>query len=113
VCIAPLTHAMIVVRGLIFQPCAFIASTSGLYLASFVCIVGSTNVSCVKVNSIICMVRSGVGIKGSFCSYVAPCMCTMSGRSFARHSYHVLYILEECLLYASNFIKGKPNDHSM
>ena len=30
----------------------------------------SINLLCVKVNSIICMVKSGVGIMGSFCSYV-------------------------------------------
>ena len=90
VCIAPLTPAVMVIRGLVFQPCAFIASISGLYLVSFVCMACSINLSCVKVNSMICMVRSGVGIRGPFCSYVAPCMYTMSGCSFARHSHRVL-----------------------
>ena len=34
---APLTLVVITMRGLIFQPCALIASTNGLYLSSFVC----------------------------------------------------------------------------
>ena len=34
----------------------------------FVCMPCSMNLSCVKVNS---MIRSDVGIRGSFCSYVA------------------------------------------
>ena len=29
VCIAPLTHAAIVLRGLVFQPCAFVVFISG------------------------------------------------------------------------------------
>ena len=89
-CIAALTHVVIFIRGLAFQVCAFIASIGGLYLVSFICMAYSTNMSFVKVNSRISMVRFGVGIMGSFCSYVAPCMYTMSGRSFARHSHHVL-----------------------
>jgi hypothetical protein len=35
---APLTHPVISMRGLIFQPCALIASTNGLHLSSFVCL---------------------------------------------------------------------------
>ena len=50
----------------------------------------SINLSCVKVNSMLCMVRFGVGIRGSFCLYVAPCMYTTLGCSFARHSHCVL-----------------------
>jgi hypothetical protein len=46
--------------------------------------------SCVKVNCMISMVRSGAAIMGSFCSYAAPCMYTISGHSFARHSHCVL-----------------------
>ena len=34
----------------------------------------SRNLSCVKVNSMIWMVRSGVGINGPFCSYATPWM---------------------------------------
>jgi hypothetical protein len=46
--------------------------------------------SCVKVNSMSCMVRFDVRIRGSFCLYVALCMYTTSGHSFARHSHRVL-----------------------
>ena len=90
VCIAPHTPRVIVIRGFVFQPCAFIESISRLYLVSFVCMACLMNPSRVKVNSMICMVRSGVGIRGLFCLYVAPCMYIMSGRSFARHSHRVL-----------------------
>ena len=38
---APLTLAVITMRGLIFQPCALIAATNGLYLSSFVCMAWS------------------------------------------------------------------------
>jgi len=61
--------AMITMRGLIFQPCALNASTNGLYLFSFVCMAWSRNLSCVKMNSMIWMNRSGVGISGPICSY--------------------------------------------
>ena len=71
---APLTPAVITMRGLIFQPCALIAFTNGLYLSSFACMAWSRNLSCTKVNSIIWMVRSGVGISGPFCSCATPCM---------------------------------------
>ena len=71
---APLTHAVINMRGLIFHPCALIVSNNGLYLSSFVCLSLSRNLSYVKVNSMIRMVRSGVGISEPFCSYAAPCI---------------------------------------
>ena len=71
---ASLTCVVITMRGLIFEPCALIASINGLYLSSFVCMAWSKNLSCVKVNSIIWMVRSGIGISGPFCSYATPCM---------------------------------------
>ena len=50
----------------------------------------SLNLSCVKANSMIYMVRSGVGIRGLVYSYVAPCMYIGSGHNFARHSHRVL-----------------------
>ena len=52
-------------RGLIFQFCALVVSTSGLYLFSF-------------------------GISGPVCSHATPCMYTISGLSFARHSHRVV-----------------------
>ena len=87
---APLTLAVITMRGLIFQSCALIASTNGLHLSSFVCMSWSRNLSCIKVDSIIWMVRSGVGISGPFCSYAAPRVKMIPGLSFARHSHHVV-----------------------
>ena len=45
----PLTPMVIIMRGLIFQPCALIAFTNGLDLSSFVCMAWSRNLSCVKV----------------------------------------------------------------
>ena len=72
---APLTFVVISMRGLIFEPCALIASTNGLYLSSFVCMAWSRNPSCIKENSMIFwMVRSNVGISEPFCSYAMPCM---------------------------------------
>ena len=61
-------------RGLLFQSCALIASTNGLYLFSFVCMPWSRNLSSAKVNSMIWMVRSGGGVSGPFWSCATPCM---------------------------------------
>ena len=61
-------------EGLVFQPCALIASTNGLYLSSFLCMAWSRNLSCVKLDSMIWMLRLGVGTSGPFCSYATPCM---------------------------------------
>ena len=47
VCIAPLTPTVIIIRGLDFKPCAFIAFISGLYLVFLVCMACSINMSCV------------------------------------------------------------------
>ena len=71
---APLTFAVITMRGLLFEPCALIVSTNMLYLSFFVCMASSRNLSCVQVNSMVWMVRYGVGISGLFCSYAMPCM---------------------------------------
>jgi hypothetical protein len=73
-----IAYLMKVIKGLIFKPCAFLASITKLYMVSFVCMACLMNVSCVKVNTMICMVRSGVGIMGSYCLYDASCMYTMS-----------------------------------
>ena len=50
----------------------------------------SRNLSCIKVISIIWMIRSGVGISGPFCSYATPCMWMISGLRFARHWHRVV-----------------------
>jgi hypothetical protein len=71
---APVSPAVITTRGLIFQPCALIASTNGLYLPFFF-LYGLIKESIMrKSDSIIWMVRSGVGISGPFCSYATPCV---------------------------------------
>ena len=64
VCMAPHTRAVITMMAMTFQFCALIASISGLYLSSFICLGWSRNLSCAKVISMIWMIRSGVGISG-------------------------------------------------
>ena len=61
---APYTRAVITMMGMTFQFCAHIASNNGLYLSSFACMAWSMNLSCVKVISMIWMIRSSVGISG-------------------------------------------------
>lgn len=46
-----------------------------IYLVWIAC---SMNLSCVNVNSIICMVRLGVGRNGPYCFFVALWMYTIS-----------------------------------
>ena len=70
---APLTLAVLTMTGLMFRPCALIASTNGLHLSSFVCMAWSRNISCVKVKSMISMLRSSVSISGPICSYAPLC----------------------------------------
>ena len=65
-------------RGLTLQPCARILFIDGLYLSPFICMAWSSNLSSVKVNSLVWMVRSGVGIIGPFCSYMTPVYNTWS-----------------------------------
>ena len=81
----PRTPAVMVMRGLTCQPCILIAAMRGLYLSCFVLMAWSVYLSCVNVNSIICMVRLGAGMNGPDCSCVTPCIYRMSGRSLARH----------------------------
>ena len=55
-CIAPITPADMIMRGMSFQPWALSASIRGLMnLYSFVCMAWLTSISCVKVNSMIWM----------------------------------------------------------
>jgi hypothetical protein len=42
------------------------------YLYSLVCMAWLRNLSRVKVNLKFCIVKFGLGIRGPFCSYVAP-----------------------------------------
>ena len=81
--------AVITMMGLIFQPCALIVSINKLSSSS-VCMASSRNLSSVKVNSMIWMVRSDVGISEPFCSYATAYMYTIFSFSFARHSHHVV-----------------------
>ena len=69
-----LTHVVITMRGQIFQPCALIAFINGLYSSSFVCLAWTKNLSCIKVNSMIWMVRTSACMNVPFCSYATPCM---------------------------------------
>ena len=66
VCIALLTPMMIVTRGWTFHPCALKVPINELCLSSFVCMAWSRNMPCVKVNAMIWIIRSNVGIRGHF-----------------------------------------------
>lgn len=63
-------------------------SVSGLCLVSFVFMTCLISLSCVKVNSMICMVRFGLGIRGRFIPMMLH-VCIQC-RSFARYSHHLL-----------------------
>jgi hypothetical protein len=61
-----------------------------LYLSLLVSMARAVNLLCVNVNSIIWMVRWGIGICGPCYSYGAPWMYMMSGLSLARHVHLVV-----------------------
>ena len=112
VCIAHVTPAIMVMRGLTFQPWALIAFIRRLYLSSFVWLAWLMNLSCVKVNSMIWISRYYVRIRGPFCSNGAVCIYTMSSsnlwgihilwccmcNSISRVSWYCLVGLLCCLL---------------
>ena len=83
VCRAPLTLAVITMRGLTFHPCAIFAFINELYLLR--------NPSCVKVNSMIWMVKPCVFVIIAFGSYVASFMYNLiPNLSAARGSHRVV-----------------------
>lgn len=86
--IPTMTPAVRVIKGPTFQPHVLVASINGLCLFAFVCMAQwLRKLSCVKVNSMVWMVRSGVGINGLHWLYAVPYMYTTSGLNCARHSH--------------------------
>ena len=70
-CMAPPTPVVMTSRRLIFQPFALIAIMSGLYLLVLVLMAWLMFLSCVYLNSIVCICSSGLGSSGPLCSSVA------------------------------------------
>ena len=82
-CMAPLTLAVIVMRGFVFHPLVGMALISGSYLACFWVIACSGNLSWQYVNSINCIVCECEGVMGVDMWFGAPSMHRMSGLSLA------------------------------
>ena len=64
-CMAPLTHAVIVIRGLVLHPLFWMVLFNGLYLVCFCVMACSGNLSRQYVNSMNCTVWLGDGAMGS------------------------------------------------
>ena len=84
-CMAPLTPAVMVMRGLVFQPLFWMMLFSGSYLACLCVMACSGNLSWQYVNSMNWIVCSGEGDIGGCICFGAPSMHRMSGLSLARH----------------------------
>ena len=80
-CMAPLTPAVIVMRGFVFHPLVLIVLISGSYLACFCAMACSRNLSWQYVNSMNCIVCEGA--MGVDVWFGAPSMHRMSGLSLA------------------------------
>jgi hypothetical protein len=63
-CVVALAPAMIIIRGLTFHPLATILSINGMYLLFFASSVYGENLSLQYVNSMNCMVRLGLCLRG-------------------------------------------------
>ena len=88
-CIAPLTPAVMVIRGLTFHPMFCMVLISGLYLVCFWVRAPSGNLSWQYVNSINWIVWLGEGRMGVGDWFWAPIMHSMSGFSWAGHWHFV------------------------
>ena len=82
---APLTHVVMVMRGLVFHPLFCIALISGSYLLCFCVMACYGNMSWQYVNSMSWTVTSGVGVIGVCVWFGAPIMHRMSGLRLAWH----------------------------
>lgn len=71
-CRAPLTLAILIIRGLICLPCVLIAYINGLFLPYLVLVACWMDLLCVNMNLIICMLRLGFKVIGPVCSNCAP-----------------------------------------
>ena len=81
-CMAPLTPAVIVMRGFVFHPLVLIALISGSYLARFCAMACSGNLSWQYVNSMYVLCVSVRVLWVDVC-FGAPSMHRMSGLSLA------------------------------
>ena len=84
-CIAPLTPAVIVIRGFVFQPLFRIVLISGSYIACFCVRACSGNLSWQYVNSmnyIVCVCEGSMGVGVWF---GVPSMQRISGLNLAWH----------------------------
>ena len=77
-------------RKLTCHPCVLMASMRGLYLSLLVSMMGVVYLMYVYVNSIIWMVRWGVGICGPSCLHGAPWMYMMFGLSLDRNVHLIV-----------------------
>ena len=84
-CIAPLTPAMIVMRGFVFHPLFRISLVNGSYLVCFCVMACYGNRLWQYVNSMNCNVYVCEGSKGMEVWIGAPIMQRMSGLSLAWH----------------------------
>ena len=72
-------------KGVIFHPCVWIASISGLHFSCLLLMVWSIYLSCVNMNSISCMMKSGARIYGQVWVMVVRCMYKTLGRNCVGH----------------------------
>ena len=84
-CIAPLTPAVMVMRGLVFHPLFCIALINGSYLVCFCVMACYGNLSWQYVNSMSWTIVVGEGAIGVCVCFGAPIMHRMSGLSLAWH----------------------------
>ena len=84
-CMAPLTHAMMVMRGLVFHPLFCIELISGSYMVCFCVMVCYGNMSSQCVNSMSWNVVVGDGIIGVCVWFGDPIMHRMFCLSLAWH----------------------------
>src|ERR1700738_1065911 len=87
-CMAPLTPAVMVMRGFVCHPQFCIVLMSGSYLLCLCARAWSGNLSWQYVNSMSWIVSSGVGVMGGFISFGTPIMHVISGLNLAWH-WHV------------------------
>jgi hypothetical protein len=88
-CIAPLTPAVIVIRGFVFQPLFHIVLISGSYFSCFCVRACSGNLSCQYVNSMNYIVCACEGSRGVGVWFGTPNTQRMSGLSLAWHCQFV------------------------
>ena len=96
--IAPRTLAMMMTRGLTFQPWVFIAVMRQLYLSCVVLMAWSVYLSCVNVNPIIWIVRLGECMNGVFVLAWHLVHIQCFGQNYTRH-VHFVVGHEQCKIY--------------